>query len=83
MTNTDSRALVHDFPRSLEARDWEGFAALLDPDVVYELPQSHERIRGRDSYVQFNAEFPGDWHLAPRLVIADEDNGVAWFVERW
>jgi hypothetical protein len=79
MTPTDTSALVHRFLQSLEARDWKGFAAVLDPDVTYELPQSHERIRGRDIYVRFNAEFPGDWHLAPRLVIADDDNGVAWF----
>ena len=45
---------------------------LLDPDVVYEIPQSRERIRGRDRYVTFNAEYPGDWHLEPRVVLGDE-----------
>jgi ketosteroid isomerase-like protein len=79
MANTDTHALVDRFLQSLEARDWKAFAALLDANLVYELPQSHERIRGRDTYVRFNAEFPGDWHLVPRVVIADEDNGVAWF----
>ena len=32
--------LVERFIASLEARDWEGWAALLHPDVVYEIPQS-------------------------------------------
>lgn len=31
-------------------------ADVLDPDVVYELPQTRERIRGRDRYVTFNAD---------------------------
>ena len=57
--------LVEHFIASLEARDWEAWAGLLDPDVVYEIPQSRERIRGRDRYLQFNQEYPGDWHLRP------------------
>jgi len=38
--------LAERFIASLEARDWEGWAALLHPGVVYEIPQSRERIRG-------------------------------------
>ncbi|MGI9093903.1 MAG: nuclear transport factor 2 family protein [Mycobacteriales bacterium] len=47
-----------------EARDWQRFGDLLSEQVVYEAPQSRERVRGRESSVRFNAEgFPGDWHL--------------------
>jgi SnoaL-like domain len=67
------------FADRLERRDWVAFAELLAPDVVYEIPQTRERIRGRDRYVTFNAEFPGDWHIAPRVVLADERNGVLLF----
>ncbi len=67
------------FVTSLEARDWETWADLLHADVVYEIPQSRERIRGRDRYLQFNQEFPGDWHLRSKVVIADEGRGVVWF----
>jgi len=63
----------------LEARDWDAFAALLHPEVVYELPQTRERIRGRDAYLRFNQEFPGDWHLDPTTVVADADHGVVRF----
>ena len=38
-----------------------------------------ERIRGRDRYLRFNREYPGDWHLRPKVVIADEHHGVMWF----
>ena len=66
------RELAELFIASLEARDWDTWTELLDPAVVYEIPQSRERIRGRDRYLRFNQEYPGDWHLRQKLVIADE-----------
>jgi len=73
--------VVRRFVETLEARDWDAWAALLHEDVVYELPQTRERIRGRATYLRFNREFPGDWHLSVIRVIADEDHGVCRF--RW
>lgn len=81
MTTETTRALVHAFAEALDQRDWDAFAAVLSPDVVYELPQTRERIRGRDRYVQFNAEYPGDWHVEPELVLGDDHNGCLLF--RW
>ncbi len=74
------RELVARFIETLDHRDWESWCALLVPDVVYEVPQTRERVRGRDRYLRFNQEYPGDWRLSARRVIADESNGVAWFV---
>jgi len=76
---TDGKALVAQFVQRLERRDWAGLAELLDPDVVYEIPQSRERISNRDRYVTFNAEYPGDWHLEPQVVLGDDRNGSALF----
>ncbi|MDQ2748578.1 MAG: nuclear transport factor 2 family protein [Actinomycetota bacterium] len=73
------RVIVERFLSTLDARDWAGWSTLLHPDVVYEIPQTRERIRGRDRYVQFNQDYPGDWHLRPKVVIADESHGVVWF----
>lgn len=78
---TPARELVLAFADSMERRDWSAFAGLLDPAVVYEIPQTRERIRGRDRYVRFNAEFPGDWHIEPRIALGDERNGSLLF--RW
>jgi ketosteroid isomerase-like protein len=75
----DSRALAERFFVALEARDWNGLAALLDPEVTYEIPQSGERILGRDRYIQFNSEYPGDWRLGPKVVVADDDGAAVWF----
>ena len=63
---TDTAALARAFVTTLEARDWDAWEALMSPDVVYEIPQSRERIRGRAAYREFNETFPGDWHLSPR-----------------
>jgi SnoaL-like domain len=75
----EHRELVERFISSLDSRDWEAWAALLHPDVVYEIPQTRERIRGRERYLRFNQEYPGDWHLHPKIVIADASHGVVWF----
>lgn len=69
------------FILALENRAWGELEALLSPDVVYEIPQTRERIRGRARYVQFNREFPGDWHLEPVTVLGDDTDGVVLF--RW
>ena len=74
-----NRELADRFMASLEARDWDAWAGLLHPAVIYEIPQSRERIRGRDRYLRFNQEYPGDWHLRPKVTIADEHHGVVWF----
>jgi ketosteroid isomerase-like protein len=77
--HTDNADLARAFVELLDARDWDAWAALLAPDVVYEVPQTRERIRGRDAYREFNRTFPGDWHLEPKVVIADAARAVVWF----
>lgn len=76
---SENKELVTAFIQALDDRDWPSWASLLHPDVVYEIPQTRERIRGRDTYLRFNQEYPGDWHLRLRVAIADDENGVAWF----
>jgi ketosteroid isomerase-like protein len=63
---------------ALEARDWEGFAATLHPDVVHEVPQTRERVTGRAAYLRHSRRDRGDWHLSVRRVVADEAGGLAW-----
>ena len=77
MTSTSD--VVRRFVETLEARDWDAWSALLHPDVVYEIPQSRERIRGRERYLEFNRDFPGVWHLRPKRVIGEGAHGVCWF----
>ena len=76
---TDTAVLARRFLDTLEARDWDAWEALLSSDVVYEMPQTGERISGRAAYRQFNVAYPGEWHLIPKVVIGDADRAVVWF----
>jgi ketosteroid isomerase-like protein len=73
-----TRQTARDYVDRLEHRDWSGLAALLTDDVVYEMPQTRERIRGKDAFLRFNAEYPGDWHLHVRRVVADGRVAALW-----
>lgn len=75
---TDLRETVERFWTAAEARDWAAFAGTLAEDVVYTLPQTRERISGRERYVRFNREYPGDWHLRVERVVAEPGQVVTW-----
>ncbi|RQP21935.1 nuclear transport factor 2 family protein [Piscinibacter terrae] len=53
--------LIEAFWRTANARDWDGFGRLLHDEVIYEVPQTRERLRGRANYVEFNQTYPGNW----------------------
>ncbi|HUZ70723.1 MAG TPA: nuclear transport factor 2 family protein [Candidatus Saccharimonadales bacterium] len=75
----DSHQVIAAYWAAAEARDWPKFAALVAPNVVYEAPQTRERVRGRDAYVRFNAEgFPGDWHLRVERIVAEGRHAASW-----
>ncbi|WP_432477236.1 nuclear transport factor 2 family protein [Nocardioides sp. GXQ0305] len=73
---TDHAELIQRHIEALEARDWEGFAATLHPDIVYEAHQTRERVTGREAYLAFNRGFPGDWHLTISRLVADQHGGA-------
>jgi hypothetical protein len=73
-----TRDAVAAYWSAANARDWAAFARLLADDVVYELPQTRERIRGRDTYLSFNVEYPGDWHAVIERIVADERHAASW-----
>lgn len=64
---------VRDYWRTSQERDWDGFAALFAEDVVYQMPQTRERILGRERFVAFNRDYPGDPQIAVRRVVAADD----------
>ncbi len=79
---SDTSAAATRYVEVLERRDWEAFAALLHADVRYRLPQTGEAVVGRVDFVRFNQEYPGDWHLTVKRVIAEGDSAVAWVTWR-
>ncbi|MFR0358451.1 nuclear transport factor 2 family protein [Streptomyces sediminimaris] len=75
---TDLRKTVERFWAAAAARDWSAFADTLSEDVVYTLPQTRERITGRQRYVEFTREYPGDWRLRIERVVAEPGQVVSW-----
>jgi ketosteroid isomerase-like protein len=74
----DAGQVVADYWAAAEARDWAAFGAVLAEAVVYEVPQTRERVSGREAYVRFNAEgFPGDWHLAVQRIVSQDRTAVS------
>lgn len=72
---SDHAATIRRFWETTEARDWADLRALLSNDLVYETEQTRERVRGRDGLVRLFDDFPGEWHLAVRRVVADAASG--------
>ncbi|HUL27818.1 MAG TPA: nuclear transport factor 2 family protein [Streptosporangiaceae bacterium] len=67
---------------AIEARDWESLAGLVAGDVFYEVPQTRERVRGREAFIRFCAEgFPGEWHIAVERAAGDGQHAASWV--RW
>jgi ketosteroid isomerase-like protein len=75
----DARGVVTAYWAAAEARDWARFAGLVAENVVYEAPQTRERVRGRAAYTRFNAEgFPGDWHLEVERIVGQGRHAASW-----
>ncbi|PRY44855.1 nuclear transport factor 2 family protein [Umezawaea tangerina] len=73
-----TRRIAQEYVDRTERRDWDGLSALLDEHVVYEMPQTRERFHGRPTFLRFNQEYPGDWHLRARRVVADGRHAALW-----
>ncbi len=74
-----ARDVVAAYWAAAEARDWAAFADLVAEHVVYEAPQTRERVRGRAAYVRFNAEgFPGGWHITVERIAGQGRHAASW-----
>lgn len=69
--------LVERYWASANRRDWDSFAALLHPQVLYEVPQTRERVRGREAYLEFNRTWPGAWVAEVLQIVADGSSAVS------
>lgn len=71
-----TRQLVLQHWQLANARDWVGLRRLLHPDMVYEAPQSRERICGALGYVDFYATWPQPWRGEVLKCIADDSSAL-------
>ena len=75
---TTAHRIAASYWAAIERRDWTAFATLLADDVVYDLPQTRERVRGRDAYLRFNVEYPGDYQVSVERVIGEQRHAATW-----
>jgi len=73
----DAALVVRSVWEGMEARDWEGVRRLLAEDIVVTWPQTRERIRGAETFVVLNREYPGDWHITVEEVLAEGNRAAA------
>jgi ketosteroid isomerase-like protein len=69
--------LIQRYWTAAAARDWNSFGELVHEQVLYEVPQTQERVRGRSAYVEFNATYPGDWSLEIEHIVANGQQAVS------
>jgi ketosteroid isomerase-like protein len=74
----NAHELVEAFWRHANARQWDAFGGLFTDDVVYEVPQTRERVRGAANYVEFNRTWPGDWRAQVLRIVGEGDRGASW-----
>lgn len=63
--------------QAANARDWQAFAELLAEHIVYEVPQTRERVRGRSNYLEFNRTWPGLWRAEIQQLVADDYQAIS------
>ena len=71
-----TREAVEGLWRAINARDFNAAGDLLHDDFVCEWPQSRERIRGRANFIAVNRDYPGDWSITVRRVVASGDEAA-------
>ena|ERR1700735_2766281 len=75
----DAHQLVAAYWAAADVRDWAAFADLIAEQVIYEAPQTRERVSGRDAYIRYNAEgFPGGWHLTVERIVGQGRHAASW-----
>jgi ketosteroid isomerase-like protein len=76
MAVTGNHEAVEKFWRAVNTRDWDALDALLDPEYVWEMPQSGERVRGVQNHREMNQNHPGLPTGEVRRITGSEDRWV-------
>jgi SnoaL-like domain len=72
-----SKEIIENYWEAANNRDWVSFEALSSENIVYDLPQTRERIRGCENFKEFNATYPGNWALSIVRLVVDEYQAVS------
>ncbi|CAM5638549.1 polyketide cyclase [Streptomyces spiroverticillatus] len=70
--------LIATYWKAVNDHDWDLFDTTLADDVVYDLPQTRERIRGKEAYSRFNREYPGAWQTRVLRTVVESPQAATW-----
>lgn len=73
-----TRTVVERYWALMASNDFHAVGAVLADDFVFDMPQSGERIRGRERYATMNAQYPahGPWRFTRRRLLVDGDTAL-------
>ncbi|MFG5408784.1 nuclear transport factor 2 family protein [Piscinibacter sakaiensis] len=71
--DTPPAEVVRCYWQRMQGRDFRGVAPLLGPELTVDWPQSNERFRGPERFLQMNREYPahGPWTVQLHRLVAD------------
>lgn len=58
-------------------RKWDEFAALLHPNLKYEVPQTREYIHSGEGYLDMFQTWPGDWKAHIQHLVCEETKAIS------
>jgi len=57
----DATDLVRELYEAYQRRDWNAAADLLHPDATVDMPDTRERLSGREAVLDFQRNYPEPW----------------------
>lgn len=79
MSNDGNRGLIEKYVHGITNLDFESLRPLAQPDIVFDWPQTRERVHGVDRMVEIDNNYPGGLPaLRTRRVVGAEDR---WIVD--
>ena len=71
--------VVREFWRLMASNDFKSVRAVLAAGYVLDWPQTNERIRGPERFVQMNTEYPanGPWSFRINHIVGSESEAVS------
>ena len=76
MADTGNREVVEKYFEAVNTGDWGRVETLLDPEYVWEMPQSGERVRGVENNRAMNENYPGLPKVETRRITGSPDKWV-------
>jgi ketosteroid isomerase-like protein len=71
-----NRETIDRFYKGLNDQDWDEVDRCCHEDVVWQMPQSGERVRGKAKNREMNENYPGLPTVAPRRITGSEDRWI-------